>query len=207
MKVVAITGGIGSGKSSAAAIAALGVTRIDLDQVAREVQRPGDPAMQAIAAEFGPEVIGEGGELNRAALARIVFADPERLARLNTIVHPQVKARLAELLAQAAARGEEVVLVESPLVFESKDQGHYDAVILVHSMPATQSARLVERRGLTLDDAQGRIAAQMPEAGRLKLAAYVIDNSGTLEDLERATLAVWDRVRRDLAAAEAAKTT
>lgn len=191
---VAVTGGIGSGKSAVSArLAARGAVVVDADAIAREVVEPGTPGLAAVVAEFGPGVLLADGALDRPAMAAIVFADPERRRALEAIVHPLVAQRSAELLAAAAAGS--FVVYDVPLLAEtmstSRIDGHgFDAVVVVTAPRDVRVARLVGR-GLTAADAEARIDAQATDAERLALADHVVDNSGTLDDLEAAVDAVW----------------
>jgi dephospho-CoA kinase len=191
---VAVTGGIGSGKSAVSArLAARGAVVVDADAIAREVVEPGTPGLAEVVAEFGPGVLRPDGSLDRAAMAAIVFADPERRRALEAIVHPLVAARSAELLA-AAPEGA-VVVYDVPLLAETmrttRAGGHgFDAVVVVTAPRGVRVARL-EARGLTAADAEARIDAQASDAERLALADHVVDNGGALEELDAAVDAVW----------------
>jgi dephospho-CoA kinase len=191
---VALTGGIGSGKSSVAArLEALGAVVVDADAIAREVVERGTPGLAAVVAEFGDDVLAEDGSLDRAAMAAIVFADPERRRSLEAIVHPLVAARSAELLAAAPANA--VVVYDVPLLAEShgtgRDRtGEFDAVVVVEAPLEVRVARL-KARGLSEDDARARIAAQVTDADRRAIADHVILNGGGLDDLDVAVDGLW----------------
>jgi dephospho-CoA kinase len=191
---VAVTGGIGSGKSAVSArLAAHGAVVVDADAIAREVVEPGTPGLEAVVAEFGPAVLRADGSLDRAAMAAIVFADPDRRRALEEIVHPLVATRSAELLAAAPAGA--VVVYDVPLLAETlrttRSEGHgFDAVAVVTAPRDLRVSRLVAR-GLTAADAEARIDAQASDAERVALADHVVDNGGTLEQLDAAVDAVW----------------
>lgn len=192
---VGLTGGIGSGKSTIGAMLAdLGALVIDADALAREVVQPGTPGLAAIRQRFGDAVLGADGALDRAGLARIVFADQAARADLNAIVHPAVRARSAEL---AAAAGEGRMVVHMiPLLVETAQAGEFDAVVVVDVPEDLQVRRVRERDGLDESAARARLAAQATREQRLSAATHVIDNSETLaqsraqvEDLWRALTA------------------
>ena len=191
--VVGLTGGIASGKSSVARqLAARGAVVIDADVLARDVVSPGEPLLQQVAGRFGPGVLAEDGSLDRAALARIVFADPAARADLEALIHPAVRRRAAEL-ERAAPPGAVVVHV-IPLLVETGQTDRFDLVVVVDTDPATQVARILDRDPLDEAAAQARIAAQASRAARLTAADVVIDNSGTPEELARHVDALWQRL-------------
>jgi len=189
---VALTGNIAAGKSSVAELfRRWGATVLDADAIVREVQRPGTPVMRRIAERFGDPVVGPDGSLDRAALRRIVMADPDARGALERIVHPAVYGRRAELAAEAEARGDRVVVSDIPLLFESGDPEAFDAVVLVDAPEPVRLRRLLEQRGLSEAEALEMIRAQMPASAKRARSHYVIDNDGDLAALERATSAVW----------------
>ncbi|MDQ6713356.1 MAG: dephospho-CoA kinase [Candidatus Dormibacteraeota bacterium] len=181
MRVLGLTGGIGSGKSVVASIfAQLGADVIDADQLAREVVEPGQPALEEIAKAFGRGILLPDGHLNRGKLGRIIFADPVARARLDAITHPPIRERLAaEIAARRSAPG--VLVVDIPLLYESDRTTTVETVLVVWVDPNTQLRRLIERDGLGEDEARQRIAAQMPLDEKRVRADVVIDNSGSLE--------------------------
>lgn len=180
---VGLTGGMASGKSTVSGILGrLGATVIDADLLAREVVGPGTPGLAAIVQEFGPEILLDDGTLDRAALGAIVFADPERRSELERIIHPQVLARAAELEAGVAPGG--VVVHDIPLLAETGRAGDFDAVVVVDVPVELQRRRMVEDRGMSREDADARIAAQATREQRRAVATHVIDNVGSLEELE-----------------------
>ena len=189
---VALTGNIAAGKSAVTELfRRWGATVIDADEIVREVQGPGGPVMQEIAERFGKSVVRADGSLDRPALRRRVMADPEALASLNRIVHPAVHARRAELMAAAESRGDRLVVSDIPLLFEAADPGEFDVVVLVDAPDEVRLARLIEHRGLDVDEAGRMIGAQMPSQGKRARSDYVIDNDGDRVALERAARVVW----------------
>jgi dephospho-CoA kinase len=189
---VGLTGGIGSGKSAVSALFVQhGAVLVDADLNARAVVAKGTPGLAAVITEFGPQVLRADGELDREALGRIVFADPEKLARLNAIVHPLVGAESARQIAAAEASGAPVLIHDVPLLVENNLQGMYDAVVVVAASPATQLDRLTRLRGMAPADAQARIDAQAPLADKLNAATYVIENDGPIDTLPAQVDRVW----------------
>ncbi|MCF2530455.1 dephospho-CoA kinase [Yinghuangia soli] len=190
---VGLTGGIGSGKSEVSRrLAAYGAVVIDSDLIAREVVAVGTPGLAALTAEFGADILAADGSLDRPRLGSLVFADPDKLARLNAIVHPLVGARAAEL---TKAAGDGAVLVNDvPLLTENKLEKLYDIVVVVDAAPETQLDRLIRLRGMTETDARNRMAAQAARADRLAIADIVIDNDGPMEALEPQLRALWERL-------------
>jgi dephospho-CoA kinase len=192
MVVVGLTGGIGSGKSTAAAmLAERGAVVVDADRLAREAVAVGTPGLRAVVDRFGPAVVAGDGSLDRAALAGVVFDHPDALADLNAIVHPPVRAAIADRLAELAGT-DSVVVLEIPLLVESGWSYGESHVIVVDCPEEVAVARLVEHRGMDSADARRRIAAQVSRADRLARADVVIDNDGSFEDLRRQVDAVWD---------------
>lgn len=200
--MVGLTGGIGSGKSAVTRLLAEhGAVVVDADLVAREVVEPGTEGLAQVVAEFGEQVLRPDGTLDRPALGALVFADPAKLAALNTIVHPLIGQRTAELLAQAQA-GATVLVHDVPLLVESHLAEAYDAVVVVTADPETQLHRLTTLRGMSEQEARQRIAAQAPLADKLAVATHVISNDGPIEDLAPQV----DRLWADLTAEEASTT-
>lgn len=191
---VGLTGGIASGKSTVAAILRdLGAVVIDADQLAREVVEPGTPGLAGVVEEFGPEVLGEDGALDRPALGAIVFADPARRAALERILHPLIRARSAEL--EAAAGPDAMVVHDIPLLVETGQQGGFDAVVVVDVPEDEQVRRMVTDRGWTEEDARARIAAQATRDERRAAATYVVENTGTRDDLRHRVTEVVAELR------------
>lgn len=192
---VGLTGGIGAGKSEVSQrLAAQGATVIDADAVARAVVAPGTPGLAQVAAAFGPGVLRPDGSLDRPRLGEIVFADPELRARLNAIVHPLVGARMTELEQAAGTAG--IVVHDVPLIAENDLASTYDIVVVVDAPRRVQADRLMKHRGLTREQATARIAAQATRKQRLAIASLVIDNSGSLSELDRQVGELWAELRR-----------
>ena len=195
MQNVGLTGNIAAGKSLVAELfRAWGATIIDADRLAREAQAPGSPVLREIATRFGREVIGPDGALDRPALRRRVMADPAALLELNRIVHPAVYRRRAELLAEARARGDRIVVSDIPLLFEAADPAEFDAIVLVDAPGVVRRERLMAHRGLSAGEADRMIAAQAPSGPKRARSTFVIDNDGDLPALEARAREVWDRL-------------
>ena len=192
---VGLTGGVASGKSTVSAILAeLGAVVIDADLIAREVVARGTPGLEAVVAEFGPELLTPDGDLDRPAMGALVFGDPDARKRLEAIIHPLVHRRSAQLEAQAGDGA--VVVHDIPLLAEVGRAGSFDAVLVVDAPAELQLARMVEDRGWTRADAEARIAAQATREDRLAIATHVVDNTGTLEELR----AQVEQIHADLVA-------
>jgi dephospho-CoA kinase len=195
MLSVGLTGGIGAGKSEVSRLLVeCGAVLIDADRIAREVVAPGTPGLDAVVAAFGKDVLAEDGSLDRPRLGSLVFADPEKLAVLNSIVHPLVGARSREL--EAAAAEDAVVVHDVPLLTENGLAPLYDVVVVVDADPATQLDRLVRLRGMSERDARARMAAQAGREQRREIADIVIDNDVPLEELRRRVKEVWAELTR-----------
>ena len=196
---VGLTGNIAAGKSAVSELfRRWGATIIDADRLAREAQQPGSPVFSAIVERFGPGIIGPGGGLDRARLRDLVLGDPEALADLNALVHPEVQRRRLALLEDARRRGDRIVVSDIPLLFEAGDPAEFDAVVLVDAPAPVRLQRLIARRGLDPTTAARMIQVQMPSARKRSLSDFVIDNDGDEAALERAAAAVW-RVLADRA--------
>lgn len=190
MLLIGLTGGIGSGKSSVSArLAERGAAVIDADAIVREVQGPGTPVLAAMVERFGPGILAADGTLDRQAVADVVFTDDAALADLNAIVHPAVGAEIARRL-EAEAATDHVVILDVPLLVES-GRSDLAAMIVVDVDPAVAVARLVEHRGFRADDAWARIARQVSREDRLAKADLVVDNSGSLADLDAEVDRAW----------------
>ena len=177
-----LTGGVASGKSTVARILAeLGAVVIDADALSREVVARGTPGLAQVVAEFGEHLLTPDGDLDRAALGRVVFADTERRKALEAIVHPLVFARYVELEEQTGP--DDLVVHDIPLLAETGRAGEFEAVVVVDADPEEQVRRMVTDRGWTEDDARSRIAAQATREDRLALATHPITNTGTLDEL------------------------
>ena len=195
MLLIGLTGNIASGKSEVARIFSdLGATVIDADELAREVVEPGTPALAAVVARWGDKVLNRDGTLNRAALRAVVFADPAEREALNAIIHPEVKRRRDQLVAEARARGDRVVVSAIPLLYETGLEADFDQVILVDAPDKVRLGRLVHHRGLSAAEAGRMMAAQMPASAKRAKANIVIDNDGDLKMLRRAVERAWHRL-------------
>ena len=189
---VGLTGGIGSGKSSVARLlAARGAAVIDADALARDVVAPGTEGLAEIVAAFGDGVLQPDGSLNRPELGRIVFADPAKRRRLEAITHPRIGAETDRRLA--ALPPDAVVVHDVPLLAEGHLEGLYDCVLVVEA-PREVRLRRLEGRGLPRAEAEGRMATQATDEQRRAVATYVIDNGGTLDDLERQVGEIWRKL-------------
>jgi dephospho-CoA kinase len=190
MKLVGLTGGIGSGKSTVSAmLAEHGAVVIDADAIVHELQAPGQPVLAAMVDRFGAGILGADGALDRQSVADIVFNDRDALADLSAIVHPAVAAEIATRM-EAEAKTEHVVILDVPLLVES-GRDDMAALIVVDVHPDIAVARLIADRGMTEADARARMARQASREERLARADQVIDNSGTLDDLRRRVDEVW----------------
>ncbi|MEV6739832.1 dephospho-CoA kinase [Streptomyces sp. NPDC051104] len=193
MLKVGLTGGIGAGKSEVSRLLVeSGAVLIDADRIAREVVAPGTPGLSAVVEAFGEDILTADGSLDRPRLGSIVFADPDKLAVLNSIVHPLVGARSREL--ETTAPDDAVVVHDVPLLAENGLAPLYDVVIVVDASPATRLDRLVRLRGMTEEDARARMAAQAPRQKRLEVADIVIDNDVPLEQLKQRVRDVWEEL-------------
>lgn len=192
MLVVGLTGNIAAGKSAVAQqLVARGAWLIDADQLAREAVAPGSPGLAAIRARWGDAVLGPDGDLDRAALRRIVFADAAERAALDAIVHPAVTRHRDRELARAASAGARIVIADIPLLFETGLDRSVDLVVLVDAPEALRRERLVRDRGLDAAEAQAMIDAQMPSRDKRARAAIVLDNDGSREALAAECARLW----------------
>jgi dephospho-CoA kinase len=194
---VALTGNIAAGKSTVAELfRSWGATVVSADELVRDAQQPGTEVLTAIVKRFGGNVLLPDGSLDRAALRAKVMGDDEALAALNAIVHPAVRRRRAQFIAEARARGDAVLINEIPLLFEAMDPAEFDAVVLVDAPVALRRKRLLERRALQADEADRMISAQMPAERKRPRSQHVIENADSRAVLERAARAVFDALRR-----------
>lgn len=199
-KVVGLTGGIGTGKSTVARmLARLGAAVIDADAIVHELQAPGTLLLRQIVEAFGEEVLRPDGSLDRARLGRIVFQDPEARQRLNRLVHPAVGAEMARRLEAARRGGARLVVLDIPLLLEGRARGGgaadlVEEVIVVYAPERVQIERQMERDGATREEAQARVRAQMPIEEKRRLADHVIDNSGSLDATRRQVRALFTRL-------------
>ncbi|HEY1905486.1 MAG TPA: dephospho-CoA kinase [Myxococcaceae bacterium] len=198
MRVVGLTGGIASGKSTVSAmLRELGAQVIDADQVARDVVEPGTPGLEEVSRRF-PGVVDASGRLDRAELGRRVFADPTERRALESIVHPRIREEVARRLEALARIGEEVALYDAALLIENGLQTGMDGVIVVWAPESLQRARLAARDGL--DDAAitARLAAQLPLADKRAHATWLVDNGGSLDETRAQVRRIWEEVQRTL---------
>lgn len=200
MFILGLTGGIGSGKSTVSRIFANhGAQIVDADLIAREIVEPGEPALAELAAAF-PGILHDDGTLNRAELARQAFVSAEKTAVLNGITHPRIRERTEQVLAAAKANAgaDAVTVYDMPLLIENGETDRVDLVVVVDVPDELRVQRLVEHRGVDEDDARRRIQQQIDRDTRLAAADIVLDNSGTLEDLEGQVDELWADLQRRL---------
>ena len=191
--VVGLTGGIACGKSTIARdFVARGAALIDADLIAREVVEPGSPALPAIAERFGAEMFDANGRMRRAALGKVVFSDHQALADLNAILHPQIESTIRARVAASKAR---IVLVDAALLIELGLTDICDLVVVVWAQVACQVQRIMQRNGLSEVEARQRVASQAPHSVRLAAGDVVIDNSGTLDQLEAHLDDAWSKIQ------------
>jgi len=195
---VGLTGGIASGKSVVAArLGEHGAVVIDADAIAREVVEPGTPALDRIAEEFGPAVMTPDGRLDRTALGAIVFADPAKLAVLNGITHPAVRELSHRRFEEAGeADPESVVVYDVPLLTEARGKDEFDTVVVVSAPEEVRIERMVSLRGMSREEAENRLRAQVPEDQRLALADHVIESGGTLDETLSQADDVWEQLHQ-----------
>ena len=195
MPVIALTGGIASGKSTIAArLAEHGAVVVDADALSREVVEPGEPALDAIREAFGDAVIDADGRLDRPALGAIVFRNAAARHRLNGIVHPAVIARSQALFTRALERDPQAVVVYDVPLIDARGIGEFERIVVADAPPEVRERRLVELRGLSTDDARARIASQLDDDARRALATDLVDTSGTLERTIEQADALWERL-------------
>jgi dephospho-CoA kinase len=197
-----LTGGVASGKSTVAReFQALGARIIDADRAGHEVIRSSSPAYQEILRQFGTGILDASGEIDRSRLGRIVFAEREKLKQLNAIVHPRIIARVEELAAQYRAQAPRpVVLVDAALIFEAGIGGRFEKVVVAWCRPEQQLERLMAKAGVSREEAERRIAAQMPAEEKRRRADYVIDCSGSLEQARLEVTQVYAELARQAGA-------
>lgn len=194
MRVLGLTGSIAVGKSTVAQmLVAHGAHLLDADLIAREVVAPGTPGLAEIAARF-PGVVAADGTLDRKALGERVFGSETERRALNAIVHPRVQAGVIAKTAALAEAGAKLVIYDAALLIENALHEAVEGVILVTAPPEVQKARLMARNGLTAEQADARIAAQMPQEEKRKYATWVIDNGGTREATQRQVDALWEKL-------------
>jgi dephospho-CoA kinase len=205
--LVGLTGGIATGKSTVSTMFAhLGAKIVDADLLAREVVMPGQAALAEIVREFGADVLAADGSLDRKRVGAIVFGDAQKRKRLEEITHPAIRVRQQRILSVYEEEAfEGIVIWDAALLIESSGAKGMDRVVVVVTDPATELTRLMARDGFTEEDARRRIASQMPLAEKVKVADYVIDNSGSRGETERLVRDVYRALLRDLATALAAR--
>lgn len=195
MRLIALTGGIATGKSTVAAmLVERGAVVVDADRLAREVVEPGQPAHAEVAARFGPGVIGPGGALDRAALGTLVFADASARADLEAITHPRISALMQQRLSDAMTSSSPLVVADIPLLFERGPDSRFAEVLLVSAPRDVQQRRLRIRDGLDVAAAEQRLRAQMPVEDKVPMATWVIDNGGDLAATEAQVARWWREV-------------
>jgi len=196
MPLIALTGGIASGKSTIAArLAEHGAVVVDADAIVRDVQQPGSPVLDAIAREFGSDVIRDDGSLDRAALGARVFGDGEQIARLNRIVHPAVRAESQRRFDEAfAAAPDAVVVYDVPLLVEARVDDPWELIVVAHAPAEVRLRRLTDLRGMNETDAAARVASQVGDDARLAVADIVIDTTGTMDDTLRQVDELWEEL-------------
>jgi dephospho-CoA kinase len=196
IQVIGLSGGIASGKSAVAdRLRELGAAIIDADQVAREVVEPGQPALSEISRRF-PGVVGANGQLDRPALGERVFRDESDRRALNAILHPRIQQRVLDKTRALAAAGESLVFYEAPLIVENRIHERLDGLILVVVPPEVQLARLMARSGLSREQAEARLAAQLPLEEKRKHATWIVDNSGSPEQTRAQVDRLWANLAR-----------
>lgn len=194
--LLGLTGGIASGKSTVSQLLVkYGALLVDADQVARDVVEPGQPALAQIASQFGQAVLNEDGSLNRSALGAIVFSDKEKRAALESITHPAIRSQMkATFETYEREQPDALVIADIPLLYETKQVHLYEGIIVVYVPRVLQVERLMKRNGLTEQEAISRIQIQMDIEEKRKLADYVIDNSGGLEQTEQQIVELLQRL-------------
>lgn len=202
MPLVALTGGIASGKSTIARrLAEHGAVIVDADAIVRDVQQPGSPVLAAIAAEFGDGMLRPDGSLDRAALGGRVFGDDAAVARLNALVHPAVRIESARRFAEAfAADPGAVVVYDVPLLVEARPDDPWELVVVAHAPAPLRARRLVELRGMSEAEAAARIASQASDEARLAIADVVVDTAGTIDQTLRQVDELWATLGERIAA-------
>jgi dephospho-CoA kinase len=199
MKVIGLAGGIGSGKSTVAQfLAGLGAVVLDLDKAGHEVYKRGGEAYKKLVAEFGDEILAEGGEIDRSKLGKIVFGGTDALKRLNGIVHPAIDKVVEDKLAEYRAQGVKVVVLEAAAMLENEKSWLADEIWVTVAPEAEEIKRTKDRPGYNEEVVRKRIKSQMANEERIKIADVVIDNSGTPEELKQKVSAEWAKLQERL---------
>lgn len=197
MKIIGLTGGIGSGKSTVARILREhGFPIVDADLIAREIVEPGQPALAELAKEFGEDILNADGSLDRGLLASRAFTTKDTTQRLNDITHPRINQRTQELFDEAREDGAEAVIYDMPLLIDKGLHKDMDATIVVHAAEHVRLERLTTKRGLDVDDVRRRINAQIDDETRKQHADILLDNNGTEEDLTQQIAQAVDKIKQ-----------
>lgn len=197
MKIIGLTGGIGSGKSTVArSLQKHGFPIVDADLIAREIVEPGQPALAELAKEFGEDILNADGSLDRGLLASRAFTTKDTTQRLNDITHPRINQRTQELFDEARENGAEAVIYDMPLLIDKGLHKDMDATIVVHAAEHVRLERLTTKRGLDVDDVRRRINAQIDDETRKQHADILLDNNGTEEDLTQQIAQAVDKIKQ-----------
>ncbi|ERS38597.1 MULTISPECIES: dephospho-CoA kinase [unclassified Corynebacterium] len=197
MKIIGLTGGIGSGKSTVArSLQEHGFPIVDADLIAREIVEPGQPALAELTKEFGADILNTDGSLDRGLLASRAFENKETTQRLNNITHPRINQRTQELFDEARENGAEAVIYDMPLLIDKGLHKDMDATIVVHAAEHVRLERLTTKRGLDVDDVRRRINAQIDDETRKQHADILLDNNGTEEDLTQQIAQAVDKIKQ-----------
>ncbi|MDK8761430.1 dephospho-CoA kinase [Corynebacterium pseudodiphtheriticum] len=197
MKIIGLTGGIGSGKSTVArSLQEHGFPIVDADLIAREIVEPGQPALAELAKEFGADILNADGSLDRGLLASRAFTNKDTTQRLNDITHPRINQRTQELFDEARENGAEAVIYDMPLLIDKGLHKDMDATIVVHAAEHVRLERLTTKRGLDVDDVRRRINAQIDDETRKQHADILLDNNGTEEDLTQQIAQAVDKIKQ-----------
>lgn len=197
MKIIGLTGGIGSGKSTVArSLQKHGFPIVDADLIAREIVEPGQPALAELTKEFGADILNTDGSLDRGLLASRAFTNKDTTQRLNDITHPRINQRTQELFDEARENGAEAVIYDMPLLIDKGLHKDMDATIVVHAAEHVRLERLTTKRGLDVDDVRRRINAQIDDETRKQHADILLDNNGTEEDLTQQIAQAVDKIKQ-----------
>jgi len=197
MKIIGLTGGIATGKSTVSEmLRRRGIPIIDADQIARDVVRPGRCAWKKIRKAFGDDILSANGEVDREKLAGIVFQDTQARMKLNHATHPHISRQILKQLIMYFLKGTPLVILDAPLLLESSTRKMVGSVVVVSTDPETQLKRLMARNGYTIEEATQRVQAQMPLKEKCEMADYVIDNSGSLTATEQQLDTMLEEISR-----------